>query len=85
MIIYNNLNAGSYSISITDASGCSYSGNPISVTITQPTVALTSSISSTMVSCFSGSNGSATVTVSGGTPGYSYSWSSGGTNATEVV
>jgi len=77
------LSAGTYTCSITDANGCTYSNNPISFTITQPLTALTSGISQNGVSCFGSSDGSATVTASGGTPGYSYSWSpSGGTNAT---
>src|SRR5690606_41792518 len=51
-------------------------------TITQPT-ALTATTSQVNVSCNSGSNGSASVTVSGGTAPYTYSWSpSGGTAAT---
>jgi hypothetical protein len=38
--------------------------------------------SQTNVSCNGGNNGSATVTASGGTPPYSYSWSNGQTTAT---
>src|SRR6185295_19278911 len=33
------------------------------------------------ISCNGGNNGSATVTVSGGTPGYTYSWAPAGGNA----
>lgn len=67
-----SLAAGSYSATITDANGCVTNVN---ATITQP-AALTSTIStSTNVSCNGGSNGSATVVPAGGTPGYTYSWS----------
>ena len=74
------LSAGSWTCTVTDANACTASQV---FTITQPT-ALTSSISTqTNVSCNNGSNGAATVTVSGGTPGYTYSWApSGGTAAT---
>ncbi|MDD4671379.1 MAG: T9SS type A sorting domain-containing protein [Bacteroidales bacterium] len=46
------------------------------IQITQPT-AITGSITPTVVSCHNGSDGSAVLTVSGGTPPNSYSWSSG--------
>ncbi|MEW6772497.1 MAG: T9SS type A sorting domain-containing protein, partial [Bacteroidota bacterium] len=48
--------------------------------ITQPS-ALTSSVITTSVSCNGGSNGSATVNVSGGTPAYSYTWLPSGGNS----
>lgn len=37
------------------------------------------------VSCFGGNNGSATVTVSGGTPGYTYVWSTSPVQTTNIV
>ncbi|AWG27077.1 beta strand repeat-containing protein [Flavobacterium kingsejongi] len=70
---------GAYTVTVTDANGCTRTRN---YTITQPT-AITASTSQTNVSCNSGSNGSASVTVSGGAGGYTYSWApSGGTAAT---
>ena len=77
----NGLAAGTYTCSITDANGCAFSGNVISVPITQPTV-LTVSTSNTAVSCSGGNDGSASVNPAGGTPGYSYSWSNGQTTPT---
>ena len=75
----SGLAAGTYTVSVTDAQGCSSSS---SVTITQP-VSLSLSMSSTNVLCHGGTNGSATVNVTGGTTPYIYSWSpSGGTSAT---
>ncbi|MFB0903386.1 MAG: hypothetical protein QMB11_03310, partial [Nonlabens sp.] len=66
------LTAGNYNVTVTDANGCS---KVQSVLITQPSAALNSVISSsTNVSCFGGNDGSATVSVSGGTSPYSYSW-----------
>ena len=64
--------AGTYTCTVTDANSCSITR---SVTITQPAAALSSAISSTSnVGCFNGSNGSATVNVSGGTAPYGYAW-----------
>ncbi len=73
-----NLSAGTYSVTVRDVNNCSATS---SVTITQPT-ALSSTVSSTGVSCNSGNNGTATATPSGGTPGYTYLWSNSQTLAT---
>jgi len=67
------LAAGSYSVTITDANGCTRVQN---VTVTQPP-ALSSSVVVTNVSCFGGSNGAINLTPSGGTPGYTYNWGGG--------
>ena len=83
MYTYNNLSPGSYSLIITDVNGCSYVGNPISVTLTQPII-LAASIQQTAVSCFGGNNGTATVNPSGGTSPYFYSWSNGITTQTST-
>ncbi|MBK7964152.1 MAG: T9SS type A sorting domain-containing protein [Bacteroidetes bacterium] len=75
----NNLSAGTYTCTITDANSCVTTEV---VTITQPAI-LSASTASTNVSCNSGSNAAASVNVSGGTSGYTYSWiPSGGTGAT---
>ena len=74
------LAAGTYTVTVTDANGCSGSQ---SVTITQPSSPLTASVtSSSNVSCFGGNDGSATAAGAGGTPAYSYAWSSGANTAT---
>ncbi len=68
----SGLGVGTYTCAIKDTNGCVATK---AVIITQP-AALGSAISATQnVSCKGGSNGSATVTGSGGTPGYSFSWS----------
>ncbi|NDC07665.1 MAG: hypothetical protein EBZ86_10195, partial [Synechococcaceae bacterium WB9_2_069] len=54
-----NLSPGNYSVTVTDANGCTANAN---VTITQPTL-LTASASSTNVTCNGLNNGTATVTV----------------------
>ncbi|MFM7595672.1 MAG: gliding motility-associated C-terminal domain-containing protein [Flavobacteriales bacterium] len=68
-----NVNAGNNTFTIQDANGCNAS---TTISITQPT-AVAASFNNTSVSCFGFSNGASTATVSGGTPGYSYLWSTG--------
>ena len=66
-------------MTVTDANLCQTTQ---SFTITQPS-ALTATTSQTDVLCNGGSTGSASVTVTGGTGAYTYSWApSGGTAAT---
>ncbi|MBL7894748.1 MAG: gliding motility-associated C-terminal domain-containing protein [Bacteroidia bacterium] len=67
--IITNLPAGTYSLTVTDTKSCSVSGVYI---VTQPTQ-LTSAATATPATC-GNANGSATVTVNGGTPGYNYNW-----------
>jgi gliding motility-associated-like protein len=68
----NNLPAGIWTCTITDANGCSTMSN---ASIAQPAAALTSSIGAqTNAGCFGASTGSATVSASGGTAPYSFSW-----------
>ena len=75
----SGLTSGAYSVTATDANGCTITKN---VTISQP-VPLAATTSQNNVSCNGGSNGSVTVTVTGGTGVYTYTWSpSGGTAAT---
>jgi len=70
----SNLTSQIYSVTITDTNGCT---NTATVNITEPT-ALTSGISSqTNILCNGASTGSAEVSVNGGTPAYTYSWSNG--------
>ncbi|WP_158729335.1 MBG domain-containing protein [Flavobacterium sp. I-STPA6A] len=74
------LTSGTWTCAVTDANGCT---TEQSFTITQPTALVATAAAQTNVSCNGGSNGSATVNVSGGTSGYSYAWApSGGTAAT---
>jgi gliding motility-associated-like protein len=62
---------GTYTVVVKDANTCT---STETVTITQPTLLTSSGISKINVSCFSGANGTATVTPTGGTPGYTYLW-----------
>jgi large repetitive protein len=71
--------AGNYTITVSDAIGCTSSA---SVTISQA-AAVSAAPTATAVTCFGGSNGLASANASGGTPGYYYSWSPyGGSGAT---
>ena len=74
----SNLAAGTYTVTVTESS-TQHCTATASVTVTQPT-ALAATTSSVAASCGQ-SNGSATVTPSGGTSAYTYSWSSGATTA----
>lgn len=72
--------AGTYSLTVTDANGCSLADT---VTIISPTGLGVFSPAITNVDCFGNSTGSATLTPFGGTPGYTYSWNpTAQTNAT---
>jgi hypothetical protein len=64
---------------VTDANGCFTTQT---FNITTPTSVSTSTGSQTNVTCFGGSNGSATANGSGGTSPYTYLWSNGNTTAT---
>lgn len=67
----SNLTAGNYSVTVTDANGCVKN---YTYTVTQP-LPITIAFTPTNVSCFGGSNGAISSTISGGTPSYSFSWS----------
>ncbi|WP_152969720.1 S-layer family protein, partial [Pedobacter sp. Hv1] len=70
--------AGTYTVTVTDAGG--NIGSRV-VTITQPTVALSASYTTTNVSCFNGSNGAIDLSVTGGTAPYAYAWTINGGSA----
>lgn len=70
----NNLCVGTYNVTVRDRDNCS---GTQSVTIAAD-VTINLSSTTTKVDCPGGNNGSIDLTVSGGTPGYTYSWSNGG-------
>ena len=65
----NGLTAGNYALSLLDSNNCALTAN---FTITEPSV-LTSNYTALPATCGL-SNGSATVTVGGGTPSYTVNW-----------
>lgn len=73
----DSLPAGIYTVTITDANGCTFSDN---ITLTQPG-AYSSAISSPTynggynITCNGANNGAIDLTMSGGTPPYNYVWS----------
>lgn len=69
---------GTYTVTATDANGCS---NTATATITQPTQLFVTTTFNNP-SCSTCCDGSATANPSGGTPNYSYSWSSVSTSQT---
>ncbi len=76
--VITGLNAGVRTVTVTDANGCT---SVKSVNISQPGSAVNSATAVTNILCNGGSTGSATVTASGGTAGYTYSWSTSATTS----
>jgi gliding motility-associated-like protein len=70
--------AGVKTVTVTDVNGCKSIN---SVAITQPAIAVSSATAITNILCNGGSTGSATITVSGGTAGYTYLWSTAATTS----
>lgn len=67
----NNLSAGNYSVTITDLNNCSATSAYV---IAEPTAITFGSASISNVNCFGGNDGSATISPTGGTGAYTYSW-----------
>lgn len=72
-----NLQAGTYIVFVTDQNNCQ---NAQTSNLSNPSPIATP-ITQSNVTCFNGNNGSATVSASGGTGNFFYSWSNGLTGA----
>ncbi len=72
-----NIPGGNYAVTVTDVKGCTTTQ---SVTVTQPSAALNITGSVTNIICNNGTTGAIDITVSGGTPAYTYFWSNGATS-----
>ncbi|MCD6013883.1 MAG: hypothetical protein K0Q79_3745 [Flavipsychrobacter sp.] len=81
----SGLSIGTYSVTVTDAQGCTAA---TAATVSQPS-AMSASLTASNVSCHtsngsSHSNGSISSSVSGGTSSYTYAWSNSQTGATNT-
>lgn len=74
----SNLEAGTYSVTATDANNCQLTG---SATVTEP-MAITIMATGTNVTCNGGMDGTATAIATGGTGVLTYAWSNGMDGAT---
>ncbi|MBC6992536.1 SprB repeat-containing protein, partial [Lewinella lacunae] len=72
------LAAGTYTVTVTDANGCTETATG---TVNEPTD-LEAAIADTDVLCNGDTDGTLTVVATGGTPDYTYLWSNGQTTAT---
>ncbi|MES2395743.1 MAG: PKD domain-containing protein, partial [Bacteroidota bacterium] len=63
--------SGTYTVTVTDFKSCNTTS---SVTITEPSQALSAISTGSSTSCYGGSNGTASINTIGGTPSYSYQW-----------
>ncbi|MBK8847551.1 MAG: SprB repeat-containing protein [Bacteroidetes bacterium] len=75
-----NLTSGSYTVTVTDANGCT---DEATFTVTEP-VLLGLSGTPTDVTTNGGSDGTIDVTATGGTPAYTYVWNDGDTNEDRI-
>src|SRR5678816_2436632 len=67
--VFTGLTTGSYTITVTDANGCT---TTTSKTVTEPAAILSATSSFTAVLCKGGATGTMTATGAGGTSPYSY-------------
>jgi gliding motility-associated-like protein len=77
--VATSLGAGTYTVQVSDANGCTISG---SITLNNPpllqvSTAITSNYSGQNISCFGASTGNALATATGGIGTYTYAWSNG--------
>ncbi len=77
----NGLAADNYSLTVTDFNSCSATASYAITAV--PALAFTQS--QTNVSCFGGSDGTATITISTGTPPYNYDWNGAGVSPNSTV
>lgn len=68
-----NLSVGTYTVTVTDANNCIATG--VTMVVEPNELALATTL--TNATCRGGNNGAIGLTVSGGTPSYTYAWSNG--------
>jgi gliding motility-associated-like protein len=74
--VISNLSAGTYTLCVKDANGCETSVAGVTVAA-QPAELVITNFTYSDISCHGEDDGSASVTVNGGTPNYDYTWSLG--------
>ncbi len=77
------LPTGNYSVSVTDANNCGVN-NTGSVFVSEPSQQLSAAITPSAVLCFGELSGNAVAQGEGGTSPYTYLWSTGGNQQTEI-
>ncbi|MCW5518190.1 SprB repeat-containing protein, partial [Muriicola sp. Z0-33] len=78
----SGLTAGTYSVTITDANGCTTTA---SATVNEPAALMCTVALDNGVSVNGGNDGAATVNPTGGTAGYSYVWDNGETTQQAIA
>ncbi len=76
---FSPLSTGTYTVTVTDATGCATSDVSSPLELTDPPLISIATESSTDASCFGADDGIVEVTASGGTPPYSYTLNPGAT------
>lgn len=76
-----NLMSGTYTVTVTDANGCSVTNQAI---LTEPSLLIVNIDSMLNPTCNGSADGYIAVSATGGTAGYSYLWSTGDTVATLI-
>lgn len=76
-LIATNLSAGNFTVTVTDANGCTQTKT---ATVSQP-AEITASATAVPVKCSGGSDGTATANATGGTGNFKYLWSDSQTTA----
>ena len=80
------LTAGAYTVTITDANGCSTTAGSV---LSEPTAIqlnpqILSNYNGAAITCAGAADGAVGVVVAGGSAGYSYTWSPGGQNTANI-
>ncbi len=79
--VFNNLTIGTYTVTVTDQHLCTATA---STTVNEP-AQLTQSATAVAATCYHYSDGSITVNPTGGTPGFTYTFSTGEINSTGAL
>jgi hypothetical protein len=79
--IATGLNAGNFSVTVSDVNNCS---STLNLFINQPSSPLNVTLNTQNISCYGIQNGNITANASGGTPPYQYLWMPGGSTSQTI-